>query len=44
VPRRILNLTLQSDADTARRDVPIDDAVVAGWTGRDPAAVERHIR
>jgi len=44
VPRRVLNLTLQSGASAARRDVAIDDVVVAGWTGRDPAAVERHIR
>jgi hypothetical protein len=43
VPRRILNLTLHSGADATRRDVAIDDLVVAGWTGRDPAAVERHI-
>jgi len=26
-----------------RREVGIDDAIVAGWTGRDPAAVEKHI-
>ena len=44
MPRRVLNLTLQSGASAARRDVAIDDVVVAGWTGRDPAAVERHIR
>jgi hypothetical protein len=44
VPRRILNLTLQSGAEATRRDVPIEDAVVAGWTGRDAAAVEKHIR
>jgi len=44
VPRRSLNLTLQSGASATRRDVAIDDVVVAGWTGRDPAAVEKHIR
>jgi hypothetical protein len=44
VPRRLLNLTLLSDAGATRRDVPIDDAIVAGWTGRDAAAVEKHIR
>src|ERR1700759_2491713 len=44
VPRRVLNLGLQSGADTTRRDVAIDDLVVAGWTGRDPAAVEKHIK
>src|SRR5215475_1808151 len=41
VPRRVLNLCLQSGADTTRHDVAIDDLVVAGWTGRDPAAVEK---
>jgi uncharacterized protein DUF2848 len=44
VPRRILNLTLTSDANTTRREVAIDDLVVAGWTGRDPAAVEKHVK
>jgi hypothetical protein len=44
VPRRVLNLILQNGATAARREIPIDDAVVAGWTGRDPAAVEKHIR
>ena len=44
MPRRILNLTLQSEAGSVRSDVAIDDAVVAGWTGRDAAAVEKHIR
>ncbi len=44
MPRRILNLTLQSGATAMHREVAIDDAVVAGWTGRDPAAVEKHIR
>jgi len=44
VPRRILNLTLMSNGGVTRRDVGIDDAVVAGWTGRDAAAVEKHIR
>jgi uncharacterized protein DUF2848 len=44
VPRRILNLTLTSDANATCREVAIDDLVVAGWTGRDPAAVEKHIK
>ena len=31
--------------DGARwREVPVRDLVIAGWTGRDQAAVERHIR
>jgi Protein of unknown function (DUF2848) len=44
VPRQTLSLTLHSAATTVRRDIGIDDAIVAGWTGRDPAAVEKHIR
>ena len=44
MPRRILNLTLMNNGGMTRRDVAIDDAVVAGWTGRDAAAVEKHIR
>ena len=44
MPRRILSLTLHDGATATRRDVAIDDAVVAGWTGRDAAAVEKHIR
>jgi hypothetical protein len=27
-----------------RTEGAIDDAIIAGWTGRDPAAVEKHIR
>ena len=42
--RQILPLTLQSAGVSMRREVGIDDAVVAGWTGRDSAAVEKHIR
>lgn len=42
--RQTLSLTLQSGGASMRREVGIDDAVVAGWTGRDPAAVEKHIR
>jgi len=44
VARQTLSLTLHSAGSTVRRDVGIDDAIVAGWTGRDPAAVEKHIR
>jgi len=44
VPRRTLHLTLINDGNSTPRDVVIDDAVVAGWTGRDAAAVEKHIR
>jgi hypothetical protein len=44
VPRRTLHLTLLQNGNSTSRDVVIDDAVVAGWTGRDAAAVEKHIR
>jgi len=44
VARQTLPLTLQSGGTSVRREVGIDDAIVAGWTGRDSAAVERHIR
>ena len=44
MPRRTLNLTLQSGQGANPGAVPIDDVVVAGWTGRDPAAVEKHIK
>jgi uncharacterized protein DUF2848 len=44
VARQTLSLTLQSSGASTRRDVGIDDVVVAGWTGRDPAAVEKHIK
>jgi Protein of unknown function (DUF2848) len=40
----VLSLTLQSGADTRQCEVAIKEAVVAGWTGRDAAAVEKHIR
>ncbi len=42
--RQTLSLTLLSAGSSVRRDVGIDDAIVAGWTGRDAAAVEKHIR
>jgi hypothetical protein len=42
--RRTLSLTLSSGATSRRSDVAIDDAIIAGWTGRDPAAVEKHVR
>ena len=40
----ILDLVLQSGANARPTEVPIDQAVVAGWTGRDAAAVEKHIK
>jgi hypothetical protein len=44
VPPRILSLTLQTKPSTRPSEVAIEQAVVAGWTGRDPAAVEKHIK
>ncbi len=44
MPRQTLSLILLSGAAPVARSVGIQDAVVAGWTGRDPAAVEKHIR
>ena len=38
------SLKLQSRAGSSQADVTIADAVVAGWTGRDQAAVEKHIK
>ena len=42
--RQTLTLTLQSGSTSTRREVGIDDVIVAGWTGRDAAAVEKHIQ
>ena len=41
--RQNLFLTLQNSAGATAEKVGIDDAIVAGWTGRDAAAVEKHI-
>jgi hypothetical protein len=35
---------LQDGGAGVAREVGIDDVIVAGWTGRDAAAVEKHIR
>jgi hypothetical protein len=43
VARQTLSLTLQNSGAAIARPVGIDDAIVAGWTGRDAAAVEKHI-
>jgi hypothetical protein len=43
VARQTLSLTLQNGGTAMAREVGIDDAIVAGWTGRDAAAVEKHI-
>lgn len=38
-----LTLDLVSGTSSERRTVEISDAVIAGWTGRDRAAMEKHI-
>src|SRR5438132_3500360 len=40
----VLSLTLHGGSDTRPIEIAIDQAVVAGWTGRDAAAVEKHIK
>src|SRR6266704_413480 len=45
VPARILPLLLQEGAGAPRAaNVTITQAVIAGWTGRDAEAVEKHIK
>jgi hypothetical protein len=39
-----LSLTLHEGSQASRADVAVTEAVVAGWTGRDAAAVEKHVR
>jgi len=39
-----LSLKLQEISTARRCDVPVGDLVIAGWTGRDKAAVDMHIR
>jgi hypothetical protein len=43
VPRNVLELTLVDAGSVATRPVVVDELVIAGWTGRDRAAVEKHI-
>lgn len=40
----VLALTLQDGTRARTEDIAVDQAVIAGWTGRDPIAVEKHIR
>jgi len=40
---RVLALDLHDTAAAVRRDVRVDHLVLAGWTGRDRAAVQKHI-
>jgi len=41
---QILALELHDGPVARSTNVAVDQAVIAGWTGRDPAAVEKHIR
>lgn len=43
MPERTLSLTLTDTAAETPCRVAIDRAVIAGWTGRDPALVEKHM-
>jgi len=38
-----ISVELVRRSESRRTDVPVNTAVIAGWTGRDRAAVERHI-
>ena len=38
-----LAFTIDAQGTTTPRTVPIDQAVIAGWTGRDPVARDKHI-
>src|ERR1700722_10740541 len=40
----VVPLLLRDDTGLTRRNITIDNLVVAGWTGRDRAAVEHHIK
>lgn len=42
-PALQVDLNLESGARVRHGAVTVSQLVVAGWTGRDPAAVERHI-
>lgn len=43
MPERNLSLVLQTENTSMPHTVPVRHAVIAGWTGRDPNAVEKHI-
>src|SRR5580658_7830340 len=40
----VLPLLLHDETGLTRRNITVDNLVVAGWTGRDRAAVEHHIK
>jgi hypothetical protein len=43
VSARVLPLVLHNKTGPTRRNVQVDHLVIAGWTGRDQAALEKHI-
>jgi hypothetical protein len=43
VPRNVLELTLFDAGAAAKRRIGVEHLIIAGWTGRDRAAVEKHI-
>jgi len=43
VSARVLPLLLHGNTGLTRRNVQVDHLVIAGWTGRDRAALEKHI-
>ena len=43
MPHKVLELTLVDAGSVNTRLVAVEDLVIAGWTGRDRAAVEKHI-
>jgi hypothetical protein len=43
VSARILPLVLHGQSGPTRRNVQVDHLVIAGWTGRDRSALEKHI-
>ena len=43
MPGTKLDFTLHADGGSSRRTLEIRHAVIAGWTGRDKAALEKHI-
>lgn len=40
----LLSMAALSKSGTSLRELPVRDLVIAGWTGRDQAALEAHIR
>lgn len=43
-PEYRLNFTIHRGGKQTREIIPIRQAVIAGWTGRDKAALEKHIK